>query len=361
MVRIATLRKLGAGIIGTMALGFAATPAHAATCGITGSATATPAVYDPFNPTGLPTTNITLNLTRINTSGGGDTREVAFFLRSSQIGANGTQIVPISISGSVSQTFSAPSLGLNIFYNTGTPDPSITPADTVVASSTNRIMKINFTGNNAGSDTAQVTFQVTLPSGLDLRAIHNLAFDAYFGCKIQGGKDNGVYQTGSINNAVVFPINVLSALRTYYAGTALDFGEIGSVTTTSLGTAPVRTGGSTSNNYIAVQSTGAYTVDLTSANGYYVKKAGGTTNNDQVQYKLYFLGQALTPGNTGFTQVSCKPATMTGEHLAIEGELLEGGQGKNPSPLYSDTLTVTVTPLIYSATGVSQCGNFTVP
>lgn len=361
MVRIGTLRKLGAGVFGAMTLGFMATPAQAATCGISGSASATPAVYDPFNPTGLPTTNITLNLTRVNNSGGGDTRDVAFYLRSSQTGADGTQIVPISIAGSVSQTFSAPSLGLNIFYNTGQPSPQVTPTNTVQATSTNRIMKIDFTGNNAGSDTAQVTFQVTLPAGLDIRAIHSLAFDVYFGCYVQGGKDNGVQQTGSISNAIVFPINVLSALRTYYAGTALDFGEIGNITTASLGSSPVRTGGGSSNNYIFVQSSGAYTVDLSSQNGLYLKKAGGTTNNDQVQYKLYFMGQTLTPGNTSFTQVSCQPATMTGERLPIEAELLEGGQGKNPSPLYSDTLTVTVTPRIYSDPGINDCNTYSVP
>lgn len=361
MVRIEALRKLCAGAIGAAALGLFAGPTQAATCGIVGSATATPAVYDAFNPSGLPTTTITLNLTRVNTSGGGDTREVAFYLRSSQTGANGSSIVPISIAGSVSQPFSAPSLGLNIFHNSTGPFPTVSPADTVVASSANRIMKINFTGNNAGSDTAQVTFQVTLPSGLDLRAINELAFDAYFGCTIQGGKDNGLIQTGSFNNAVVFPIKVLSALRTYYAGTALDFGEIGSVATGTLGSTPVRTGGTTTNNYVAVQSTGAYTVSVSSANGYRLKKPGAVALNDQVDYQLNFLGQTKTPGSAAPFTVSCTPATMAGERLWIEGTLLEGGQGKNPSPLYSDTLTVTVTPLIYSDPGVNTCGAFTVP
>lgn len=361
MVRIEALRKLCVGAIGALALGLTATAANAATCGITGSATATPAVYDPFNPTGLPTTNITLTLTRVNTSGGGDTREVAFYLRSSQTGANGTSIVPISITGSVSQPFSAPSLGLNIFHNSTGPFPTVSPADTVVASSSNRIMKINFTGNNAGSDTAQVTFQVTLPSGLDLRAINQLAFDAYFGCTIQGGKDNGLLQTGSFNNAVIFPIKVLSALRTYYAGTALDFGEIGTISTGSLSGTPVRTGGSLTNNYVAVQSTGAYTVSVSSANGYRLKKPSATTLNDQVDYQLDFLGQVKTPGSAAPFTVSCKPASLAGERLWIEGTLLEGGQGKNPSPLYEDTLTVTVTPLIYSDPGINQCGAFTVP
>ncbi|MFM2301401.1 MAG: hypothetical protein RLZZ84_1137 [Pseudomonadota bacterium] len=361
MVRIANFGKFGVGAIGLIALGLTATPAQAAGCGIRGSATATPAVYDPFNRTGLPTTTITLNLTRENYTGGGDTRYVAFYLRSSQLGADGTSIVPIAIAGSVNQTFSAPSLGLNIFHDSTGPFPAITPADTVAASSSNRIMKINFTGNNAASDTAQVTFNVTLPAGLDLRAINQLAFDAYYGCIMQGGTDNGVPQTGMISNAVVFPIKVLSALRTYYAGTALDFGEIGMISTASLPGTPVRTGGLASNNYIAIQSTGAYTVAVTSANNYKLNKPGATVANDRVDYKLYFLGQQRTPTNPSSINISCKPATLAGEQLPIEAELLEGGEGKNPSPLYSDTLTVTVTPMIYSDPGVNQCSAFTVP
>lgn len=361
MSTIANLGKFGASAIGGMILALTANPAQAAGCGIRGSAVAAPTIYDPFSRNGLPTTTITLNLARENYTGGGDTRYVAFYLRSSQPGADGTSIVPIAIAGSVNQVFSAPSLGLNIFHDSSGPFPTVTPADTVLASSSNRIMKINFTGNNAGSDTAQVTFNVTLPSGLDVRAVNQLAFDAYYGCIMQGGQDNGVPQTGMIANAVVFPIRVLSALRTYYAGTALDFGEIGSISTASLASTPVRTGGLANNNYVAVQSTGAYTVDVTSANGFKLAKPGAVSPNDRVDYRLYFLGAQRSPANPTTINVSCKPATLAGQQLPIEAELLEGGQGKNPSPLYSDTLTVTVTPMIYSDPGISQCNTFTVP
>ncbi len=361
MVRIGTLREFVAGFAAAVALGVGIAPAQAASCGISGTATATPAVFDPFNPTGFTSTTIVLDLTRVNNSGGGDTRYVAFYLKSPQVGADGTEIIPTAISGSVSQPFSAPSLGLNIFHNSTGPFPIITPADNVVASSSNRIMKIDFNGNNVGSNTAQVTFTVNLPAGTDLRAIHQLAFDAVFGCIVKGGKDNNVEQTGEIANAVVFPINVLSALRTYYAGTALDFGEIGAITTASLSGTPVRTGGALTNNYIAVQSSGAYNVQVTSANNYLLKKPGAATVDDQVNYQLDFLGQTRSPSNTTPISVSCQPATMSGEQLWIEGTLLEGGQGKNPSPTYNDQLTVTVTPLIYSDPGINDCGGFTVP
>ena len=334
--------------------------AQAATCGITGSASAQPAVYDPFNPTGLTATNITLNLTRVNTSGGGDTRIVNFYLKAnSTIGTalDGSSLVPTVVAGSVS----ALGTGNNIFYNYNAIPPIVSPTS-LVPSGSNRFLQINFTGNNAGSDTAQVTFQVSLPANLNLNAIQNLSFDAFFGCNVQGGQDNGKQQTGSFANAVTFPVVVLSALRTYYAGTALDFGEIGNVTTGSLGGTPQKTNPA---NYVFVQSSGAYSVTLSSANGFKLKKPGAVTTADEVKYNLHFLGldrdstTTPVPGATAISR-SCIRATLSsvGNSLPIQATLQEGGSGKNPSPTYADVLTVTVTPLIYSDPGTFACGTF---
>ena len=335
--------------------------AQAATCGITGSATAAPAVYDPFNPTGLATTNITLNLTRVNTSGGGDTREVNFYLRANSTTgsrADGSSIVPTSVSASASIS----GIGLNIFYNYTASPPTIAPSS-LLPSGSNRFLHINFTGNNAGSDTAQVVFQVSLPANLDLNAVQSLAFDAYFACNIQGGRDNGLQQTGSFDNAVVFPVTVLSALRTYYAGTALDFGEIGNITTASLPGTPQKT---SAGNYVFVQSSGAYSVTLSSQNGFKLFKPGAAVTNDKINYHLRFLGFDVDsgtansgPGGIAITR-NCVRATLSsvGNTLPIQATLLEGGQGKNPSPTYADVLTVTVTPLIYSDPVVSSCASF---
>ena len=332
--------------------------AQAATCGITGSATAAPAVYDPFNPTGLATTTVTMNLTRVNTSGGGDTREVNFYLRANSTtntGADGSSLIPTSVTGSASIA----GVGLNIFYNYNAAPPIIAPSGTLPAGS-NRFLHINFTGNNAGSDTAQVVFQVSLPANLNLSAVQSLAFDAYFACNIQGGQSNGLQQTGTFNNAVVFPVTVLSALRTYFAGTALDFGEIGNITTASLAGTPQKTSLS---NYVFVQSSGAYSVTLSSANAFKLKKPGGTAA-DEIKYSLHFLGQDVS--NTAFPTVNataisqtCARATLTaaGNQLPIQATLQEGGSGKNPSPTYADVLTVTVTPLIYNAVVPTQCNN----
>ena len=334
--------------------------AQAATCGINGSATAAPAVYDPFNPSGLATTNITLNLTRINASGGGDTREVNFYLRANPANgsaADGTSIVPTSVSASASIT----GIGLNIFYNYNASLPTYAPSS-LLPTGSNRYLHINFTGNNAGSDTAQVVFQVSLPANLDLNAVRSLAFDVFFACNIQGGKDNGLEQTGSFENAVVFPVTVLSALRTYYAGTALDFGEIGNVITASLIGTPKKT---STGNYVFVQSSGAYSVTLSSQNAFKLKKPGAANAADEIKYNLRFLGvdanNATTPaaGATAITR-SCVRATLSsvGNVLPLQASLQEGGQGKNPSPTYADILTVTVTPLVYSDPGVSNCASF---
>ena len=160
---------------------------------------------------------------------------------------------------------------------------------------------------------------------------------------------------------MVFPVTVLSALRTYYAGTALDFGEIGNVTTVSLGGSPQKTNPA---NYVFVQSSGAYSVTLASQNGFKLKKPGAVTTADEVKYSLHFLGldrdsvSTPAPGATALTR-SCVRATLsaTGNSLPIQATLQEGGQGKNPSPTYADILTVTVTPLIYSDPGTFACGS----
>lgn len=363
MPNLAKIVRYLTALIGMAVFGMGtAAQAQTTQCGVTGSASTSPVVYDPFNPTGLASTNITLTLRRVNNSGGGDTRIVNFYLKANSqtgSGADGTSIVPNSVSGSASLDGGA---GLNIFYNYNTPAPNMLPI-TTAPSGANRFAKINFTGNNAGSDTAQVNFTVSLPANLDVNAVQSLAFDAYFSCNIQGGQANGKTYEGSFANAVVFPVTVLSALRTYYAGTALAFGEIGAIPQVPL--SPVRTD---AGNYVFVQSSGAYSVTLSSQNAFKMKKPGAVSVNDEIRYSLKFLGDTRdngttpTPGQTAINH-QCMRAGMaaSGEHLPIQATLIDGGQFKNPSPNYSDILTVTITPLAYSFAGVDDCGGFTVP
>lgn len=360
MFKITTLKSIMLGFMGIM-LGWSSAAQAQTACGLSGiSASATPLVYDPFNPSGLSSANIVMNISRINPAGGGTTSVLNFYLKPNlATGANATgiQLIPLSVSGQASLG----GAGLNIFYGIGETPPTLLPIG-LAPSAGNRFAKISFTGNNAGSDTVAVTFQVVLPPNLQLNAIQNLAFDASFTCNIQGGSFNGQTQTGDRANAVTFPVTVLSALRTYFAGTALDFGEIGNITTGSLGGTPKLTGTS---NYVFVQSSGAYSVTLSSENGFKLFRPGAATNADKVNYQLRFLGDNVnpttnpTPGAIAITK-SCQRATLStiGNTLPIQAKLLEGGSGKTPSPSYSDILTITVTPLIYTDNGINACGTF---
>lgn len=327
-----------------------ATGAQAQTtlCGVEGYATAAPAIYDPFNPTGLQQTTVNLYLKRINNSGGGDTRVVNFYLQADPqtgAGANGTVVKATSVSGAVS----VDGLGLDIFYDTNETKPTLQPI-TILPTSGNKFLKIDFTGNNAGSDTATAVFQITLPPLANVEAARQLAFDAVFFCNIQGGQSNGKTFEGSINDAVKFPVTVLSALRASYQGTALDFGEIGQITTGQASSKVL------SGNYVRVESSGAYSVEMTSDNGYKLKKPGATTAGDEVGYKIGFLGEERTPTATSAITKTCMRAGIgTAQSLPIVATLVEGGAGKNPSPTYSDYLTVTVTPLAYDTVTATDC------
>ena len=162
---------------------------------------------------------------------------------------------------------------------------------------------------------------------------------------------------------MVFPVTVLSALRTYYAVAALDFGEIGAIP--AVPPSPVRTSPS---NYIFVQSSGAYSVTLASQNACKVKKPGAATVNDEVRYNLKFLGNTVsnatnpTVNQTAISRTCIGAGLATaGQQLPIQATLIDGGQNKNPSPTYTDILTVTITPLAYNILGTDNCGSFTVP
>ncbi len=336
--------------------------AQAATCGITGSASASPVTYDPFNPTGLGTTSITLNLTRINGTGGEKTDIVNFFLKSNNDDADGTSIVPTA----VAMDGNYDGIGLDIFYDFAETPPIYAPT-TVDPSPANRFLKLEFTGNNVASDTASVTFNVTLPANLDLNASTTLPFDAIFSCSTTGG-GSPTQQTGSIANAVTFPITVLSALQASFVGTALDFGEIGNID--NAGAPAVNTGLS---NYVRVQSSGAYTVELSSENAFRLKHPSGSLANplDRVDYKLKFLGVERnnagysTPGATVINQQCARAGVPASEAdiLYIQGVLEEGGQGKTPSlgGTYLDTLTVTVTPQAIGVTYPTDCPSLGLP
>lgn len=368
MFKTSNLKRAVAFGLAAISLGWATgAQAQSSTCGITGSAISTPAVYDPFNNTPV-IAHVTLNLFRIDptTVNGAKTAVTSFYLRSNTTDANGTKVIPTSVTISGGFSFIA---GQNIFYDTTATGPFMgPPTSTTVPTSGNAYLKLEFTGNNAASDPATVQFDVILPTNSNIGASTTLAFNAVFRCTTTGGGPS-TDQSGTLNNAISFPVTILSALRTYYAGTALDFGEIGDISTGTLGSFPTNRTKTSPSNYLFVQSSGPYSVTLSSQNGFQLFKPGAAVPNDKVAYRLHFLNRDVdssTPnslaGQTAIN-VNCVRAglsavpTAVGNVLPIQATLLEGGSGKNPSPTYTDILTVTVTPLIYTAPG-EACGTY---
>lgn len=355
MSSLAKNMKTLAAVVGFAAAGVT-TGAQAQTtkCGVVGYSLGTTTIdYDPFGTTGVVNANITMQLKRVNNSGGGDTRIVNFYLRANPtVGAkaDGISVIPNSVSGNAL----IEGAGLNIFYNYSAPGPTLTPID-IMPTGINRFLKVNFTGNNAGSDVVQVNFTVNIPANLDLKAVENLALDASFSCNIQGGQSNGFVDTGSFANAIVFPVRVLSALRASYVGTALNFGEIGAIPASP--PTPVRTDPA---NHVLVLSSGAYQVQLTSQNGYKMKRSGAATVNDEVRYSLKFLGDTRSPSDTSEINHTCIRAGLasTGQQLPIQATLIDGGAGKNPATDYNDQLTVTITPKAYETVTSDDCSGY---
>ncbi|MEK6638841.1 MAG: hypothetical protein AABY88_12250 [Pseudomonadota bacterium] len=322
--------------------------AQSATCGITGNATASAASYDPFNPTGLGSTAVQLSLRRVNGAGGQKTNVVNFYLKGQNAAADGIMIVPTSVvvDGNFSGT------GLNIFYNFAQAAPILAPTSQTPSGS-NRFLKIEFTGNNAASDFATVIFNVTLPANLNLNASATLPFDAIFACSTSGGGP-ATQQTGSISNAISFPITVLSALQASYVGTALDFGDVGDVA------AGQTTGPTSINNHVRVRSSGPYSLMLTSQNGYKLTFSGGNLAEplQTLNYSARFAGQTRSAASPTFATVTCLRAGVPAAEadiLPLQATLLEGGQGKMAAANYSDILTITVTPLVTSAPSQFSC------
>jgi hypothetical protein len=335
------LPRLAAWLAAAFALLTAVPAAAAGVCGIAGSAAAQGLTYNPFSPTGFPTATITLAMHRINPAGGAKTAVVNFYLQGQSPTTDGTTIVPTAISAA---SATADGLNQNIFTNFSATPPNLnlTPAG-------NHFLRINFTGNNAASDNASVTFQVTLPPNLDLAATQDLGFDVLYSCSGTGG--GGPFtDSGRLVQAVTFGVTVLSVLQANYVGNLAFPGDMGTHTTAEVLAAPATysTSGGIDNR-VEVRSSGAYTVEMTAQNLYRMTFAGGNpaTANQSLKYKILFLGQTVSNAAPTFSTVTCSRAgvaTAEADKLPIRATLLEGGDTKLPAS-YIDVVTVTVTPL----------------
>jgi len=335
-----------------VAVGFSPGAAFAAQqCGLTtvngGTANLT---YDPFNGNN---TNITLTgvtLSRVNGAGGQKTANLEFYVKGTTAAQNGTVLIPVSATGSGS---GGPT-GSNIFFGTNQTPPTLNINS---GSPAPGVFRWAFTGNNAASDLFTLNITLQLPANLNLNAGTTLPFDVVYSCNGTGG--GGPFtDTGTVSNAIVVNVTVLSGLQASYVGTNLDFGEIGQVTNANVTTAPA-TYTTPTTNYIRVASSGPYSVAMTSQNNYKMTFAGGNLGNplQTIQYKALFLGQTPTTATPAFNTITCVRAGTDAAAgvLPIRAQLLEGGQGKTPAGSYSDTLTVTVTPLLSTVPSQQNC------
>jgi len=324
-------------------------PAQAQTrrCLVTAASTPAVADYDPFNPTALQVNNVAITFTRSNGPGGAKPSTIDMFIQASTPAANGTQLIPVTVVGAGSAT----GLNQNIFFNTPGAVPNITTP--LAATPPAGVLRWTYSGNNAASDVFTVTFNVVLPANLNLEASQSLVFNIEYGCDGTGGGPP-FSERAQAPNAFTLNINVLSALQASFVGPALDFGEVGQLTDADPD--PVR------NANVRVASSGPYSVSLTSQNQYRMTYSGGTatTENQNLRYALTFLGQTRNPGdNTAITKTCVRaglgnPPLSGGVLLPMSATLLEGGIDETPSSSYLDVLTVTVSPLVATASG-STC------
>ena len=344
---IKSLRYLCAMILGGCTLAALPSVALAQTCDITGLASSQSAAltYDPFSSAGATTTTpVTMTISRLNPSGGDRTEQVNLYLTVPNANVPGIQIIPRTVTGSSNVTGSG--TGNNIFYNFPTAPTLPSLGNTTGAGN---FLTINYGDNSANGDTATVTFDIILPSNLDLTAISQLAFRANFSCRFKGTGNTKIYNSGFRNDAIVFPVTVLSALQASYAGPALDFGEVGDKTT---GEILAASGSYTKTGNIRVASSGPYIINMTSTNNYRLTFPGGNlaTAGQTLTYNATLVGNTRnsasgTPGSAAAAITkTCVKAGVGGIFLPLSVTLTEGGSAKTPAPAYTDFLNVTVTP-----------------
>jgi hypothetical protein len=339
--------------VGLVALAFVlpGTANAAGRCGLTtvsgGVASVT---YDPFNASTATIQLAGVTLSRVNGAGGEKTANIEFYVKGQTSATNGSQLNPLSAVGSGSGV----GFNQNIFFGTNVTPPIL---NINAGSPAAGVFRWVFSGNNAGSDTFTLNMTLTLPPNVNISAGNTLPFDVVYSCNGTGG--GGPFtDTGTVSNAIVVNVTVLSGLQASYVGTVLDFGEVGDKTTTQVLAAPVTYTTPTS-NYVRVASSGPFSVSMTSQNGYKLTFPGGNLGNanQTLNYSARFLGQTRSAGSPTFTTVTCARAGLDAAAgiLPVTATLLQGGVGKTSASTYSDTLTVTVTPLLSTAPSQQTC------
>jgi len=321
-------------IIGAAAALALSAPAWAAPCGVSGQALASPTItYDPFSPNGLTQVTIPLVLTRFGT-GAAKTQTVNFVL-TKPVGAPNYQILYN---------------GSSVLYTEGS-----TMGHPQVNSQASGEIHYNFGGASQPDQSSAFSLVVTVPANVDLSAGRPIDFDISYVCKGSGGLSD-VNTPSKLANAIHINVNVLSALQASYVGPALDFGEVGDKTDADVATTPiVKTG------YVRVASSGPYSVNVTSQNGYRLTFPGGNPAlpAQSLNYQATFVGQTRSSANTATISQTCTRAGLAGSPpsqgilLPVDVRLNSGGQTKAPAPNYQDVLTITIAPLVATTPGTS--------
>ncbi|AQR72838.1 hypothetical protein BXU08_03335 [Sphingomonas sp. LM7] len=314
-----------------------------ATCGITGNATAPASItYDPFSPAGLSEVTIPLVLRRNRGLLTGRTNEVSLVLTA----PSGTPPLEVTY------------LGYRVLYAEGATagrPRSLNSRDNGAGAAGE--IRYDF-GNLFASDlSAPLNLRVTVPPGTDLSAGEPIVFDILYICSGEGGMlsvPTPVRDTGALR----INVNTVSALQAYYAGSALDFGEIGDATTAAVLAAPDRYTTSLANS-LRVRSSGPFEVRVRSQNDFKLTYPGGSLSDaaQTIRYSARFLGQDVT-SNASFGTRTCARAGIGGEAgtLPLRATLKEGGSAKTPAPNYADTISITFTPIVTASSATSCAG-----
>jgi hypothetical protein len=330
-------------LIGTAAL---VSPAAAQTqisafCGVSASATTPASInYDPFSAAGLSDVTIPLVLRRNRGLLTGRTDEVSLVL----VAPAGTP--PLSV------TYN----GYRVLY----PEGSTAGRPRALDSRDNGAgeageIRYTFGGLFATDVSSPLNLRVSVPPGTDLSAGQPIVLDMLYICSADGGM-LGVPIPTRETGAVRINVNTVSALQAYYAGSVLDFGEIGDATTGAVLAAPERYTTSAANS-LRVRSSGPFEVRVQSQNDFRLAYPGANLADpaQTIRYSARFLGQEVT-SNGSFGTRTCARAGVGGEAgtLPLRATLKEGGSAKTPAPDYGDIISITFTPIVTSST-TSNC------
>jgi len=329
------LRTVGSAVLAFAAL-FSASTAHAIDCGsdvqVTGGVTA--GDYDPFSPTAVTFSGVSLTFTRaIAASGGGKTQTMHFYMRQPLGSPAGNQVI-------------WPLTGDNVLFTEGGFAPTFNNPSS--PSQPTGVATVDW-GGAAQPDVITQTVQVTIDPNYDPVAQPTIDFDLVYVCKGTGGYSN-VTSPVTLAGVIHISIRVLSGLQASYAGPALDFGDLSEVSS----------GGAIESGLFHVRSSGAFNITLTSGNHFLMTYPGGpsTPGPGTIGYSLTFVGQTRQYGNETFSIPTCHRAgTNAVQYIPITATLLEGGVGKTPSPTYMDVLTVTFSPIDDPGTSQPFCSS----